>query len=125
LPAEGRASLFSTYLAGMFRATRFGVGEAHGQGTALQFNWMLEKGVVREDGENGTFTIDHAAVPDAIRSLLSAILLLQAHGDRVGAKALLGKYGVMSPALERGLGRLGGIPVDILPSYPAAEKLAL
>jgi len=125
LPAEGRASLFSTFLAGMFRATRFGVAEAHGQGTALQFNWMLEKGVVREDGEGGTFSIDHAAVPAAIRALLSAILLLQAYGDRTGASAFLGKYGVMSPALGRGLGRLGGIPVDIRPSYPAAEKLAL
>jgi hypothetical protein len=122
LPAEGRASLFSTVLAGFFRATRFGVAEAHGAGTALQFNWLLEKGIVRE-GEDGKFTIDHAAAPAAIRELLHEVLMVQALGDREGARAMLSRYGVMSPSLSRALGRLSDIPVDIKPSYPAAEAL--
>jgi hypothetical protein len=33
---------------------------------------------------------------------------------------LLETYGVLSPAMERGIERLEGIPVDLLPSYPAA-----
>ncbi|MRG94843.1 dipeptidyl-peptidase 3 family protein [Polyangium spumosum] len=123
LPAEGRSALFSTFLAGMFRATRFGVEEAHGKGTALQFHWLMEKGVIREDAASGLFSIDHDAVPAAIRELLGEILLVQARGDKEGARAMLSKYGVMSAALERALGKLGDIPVDIRPIYPAAERL--
>jgi hypothetical protein len=31
----------------------------------------------------------------------------------------------MTPALGRGLGRLGGISVELRPSYPATETLVL
>jgi hypothetical protein len=123
LPADGKASLLSTFLAGMFRATRFGVEEAHGCGTALQFHWLLERGVIRLDVSSGLFSIDHEMAPDAIRAMLREILMLQANGDRVGASKMLEVYGAMSPALERALGRLDGIPVDIRPIYTSAAKI--
>ncbi|MDI3289818.1 hypothetical protein [Polyangium sp. 15x6] len=123
LAAEGRSALFSTFLAGMFRATRFGIEEAHGKGTALQLHWLMEKGVIREDTSSGPFSIDHEKMPGAIRALLGEILLVQARGDKEGARAMLSKYGVMSEPLARALGKLGDIPVDIRPIYPAAERL--
>jgi hypothetical protein len=61
--------------------------------------------------------------PDAIREMLREILMLQANGDRAGASKMLEVYGAMSPTLERALGRLDGIPVDIRPIYASAGKI--
>src|SRR6185369_945200 len=36
--------LYATYAGLMFRSLRFGIGEAHGRGSALQWNWLREKG---------------------------------------------------------------------------------
>ena len=121
VPVEGKRPLFVTYLAGMFRSTRFGVAEAHGRGTALQFNYLLEKGAIREGSTEGTFAVNWDTFADGIRDLLRELCVLQARGDYRGASELLQRYGVLSPALERGIARLEEIPVDLLPSYPAAE----
>ncbi|MDH4196451.1 MAG: peptidase, partial [Candidatus Aminicenantes bacterium] len=40
LPKEKEREAYTTYLAGMFRSMRFGVSEAHGQGTLVQFNFL-------------------------------------------------------------------------------------
>src|SRR6185369_12414943 len=37
-------ALHATYLASTFRSVRFGLNEAHGKGTAIQFNYFLDKG---------------------------------------------------------------------------------
>jgi hypothetical protein len=53
--AEGRAArgrkdqLFATYLAGLFRAMRFGVDEAHGRGAALQYDYLKGQGAFAWD----------------------------------------------------------------------------
>src|SRR4029079_16990936 len=38
--------LYATYTGLMFRSMRFGINEAHGRGTAVQWNWLREKGGV-------------------------------------------------------------------------------
>jgi Peptidase family M49 len=119
-PEDQRHPLFVTYLAGMFRSTRFGISEAHGKGTALQFNYLLEKGAIREVGE-GTFAVQFDQFEDGIRSLVRDLCMLQATGDYEGTKAFFERYGVLSEPLDRGIQSLEGIPVDIRPFYPAAE----
>ncbi len=121
VPVEGKRPLFVTYLAGIFRSTRFGVAEAHGRGTAMQFNYLLEKGAIREGSTEGTFAVNWDTFADGIRDLLHELCVLQARGDYPGTSELLQRYGVLSPALERGIARLEEIPMDLLPSYPAAE----
>ena len=54
IPAELRDTLEATYVAGLFRAARFGVHEAHGRGVISQFNYLLEKGALEVD-EEGRF----------------------------------------------------------------------
>jgi hypothetical protein len=122
VPAEGRRPLYVTYLAGIFRSTRFGVAEAHGKGTAMEFNYLLEKGAIREGSTPGTFAVNWDKFAGGMRDLLSELCVLQARGDYQGTSELLERYGVLSPALERGIARLEGIPVDLLPSYPVAEE---
>lgn len=104
-----------TYLAGLFRSVRFGVAEAHGQANAIQFHYLVEKGVIT--AEEGRFRIDVEAFPQAITDLVHDILMIQAAGDYVAAKAMIETYGGLDPDLEAALARLSDVPVDILPRY--------
>ena len=119
-PAEMRESLFATYAAGLFRSTRFGIAEAHGRGTALQFHYLVEKGAIVPDEASGIVRVDMGKMGGVIRDLVHDLCMLQARGDYDGTKAMLERYAVMSPVMERALGKLEGIPVDLRPVYPAA-----
>ncbi len=120
---EMRASLEPSYVAGLFRAARFGLHEAHGRGVVAQFNYLLAKGALEVD-ESGRFRAVSEKFGGGIRDLLNTMLMLQANGDYEGTKAFLDTYGVASDALVAAVDRLGDVPVDIFPIYPQADELA-
>ncbi|MCB1037531.1 MAG: peptidase, partial [Acidobacteria bacterium] len=111
-----RETLEPTYLAGLFRSARFGLDEAHGQGTVAQFNYLLEKGAL-EVKEDGRFHVLSERFPEGIRSLLGELLMLQATGDYAGTAAFLERYGKATPELRGAIERLADLPVDIRPIY--------
>lgn len=113
--------LFSTYAGLMFRSMRFGIDEAHGRGTAVQWNWMREKGAIVPTA-NGRYTVDFTKMKDGIRSLATELLTIEATGDFDRAKRLLDKYGISTPEIESVNARLTSIPVDIWPVFPAAGE---
>ncbi len=119
-PREIVRALEPTYVAGLVRAARFGIDEAHGQGVVAQLNYLLAKGALVEDGE-ARFHAVSERFPAAIRDLLHDILTLQAAGDYAGTKRFLATYGEPGPALRTAIGRLAGLPVDIRPEYAADE----
>ena len=121
MPAALRKSLEPTYVAGLFRAARFGVDEAHGQGVVAQFNYLTEKGALQVDASAHYRAISEK-FPGAIRDLLHDMLMLQAKGDYAGTKAFLDKYGKATPQLREALKRLTAVPVDIKPIYPGDTK---
>jgi hypothetical protein len=120
MPAELRDSLEPTYVAGLIRSARFGLDEAHGQGTVAQLNYLLEEGALRLDEEDRLAAVSEA-FPAAIEKLLAEMLMLQATGDYEGTKTFLDRYGVASDALRNLVGRLENVPVDIKPVYPPLE----
>lgn len=113
--------LFATYAGLHFRSMRFGLDEAHGRGTAVQWNWLREKGAI-VPAADGTFTVDNARMREGIRSLANELLMLQATGDYARAQRLLAKYGVTNPEIDSTVARLKDIPVDITPVFPAAGE---
>ncbi len=113
--------LYTTYLASSFRSVRFGVNDAHGKGQALQFNYLLDEGAIKVDEGAGTFAIDTAKIKDAVRKLASEILTIEAEGSYDKAKALLDKYGVIRPVMQKGLDKLSDVPVDIEPIFALAK----
>ena len=115
------AQLFATYAALHFRSLRFGIDEAHGRGTAVQWNWLREQGAIVPKGD-GTFTVDMTKMYPGIKSLANELLMLQATGDYARAQRLLTKYGVSTPEIESVTKRLTDIPVDITPVFPAAGE---
>jgi hypothetical protein len=116
-------ALEPTYVAGLFRAARFGVGEAHGQGVVAQFNYLQDRGALEVDAE-GRYRVVSERFPDAIRALLHDLLVLQATGDYEGTAEFLERWGTATPALLDAIGRLGEVPVDVRPIYPAAGETA-
>jgi peptidase M49-like protein len=116
MPAELRRTLEPTYVAGLFRAARFGLTEAHGQGVVAQFNYLMAKGALAVDAANRFHAVPEK-FPGAIRDLLAEMLTLQAKGDYAGTRKFLETYGKASPSLVAAVARLGGVPVDIRPIY--------
>jgi hypothetical protein len=121
LNAFDERQLFATYTGLMFRSMRFGIGEAHGRGTAVQWNWLREAGAVTPKGD-GTYTMDEARYREGIRTLATELLTIEATGDYARAERLLNKYGVSTPEIESVTARLTDIPVDITPVFPAAGE---
>ena len=62
-------TLYTTYLASMFRSVRFGITEAHGRGVAMQFNYLTDEGAIKFNEAKGTFSIDHAKIKDGVTKL--------------------------------------------------------
>ncbi len=115
------AQLFATYGALHFRSLRFGIDEAHGRGTAIQWNWLREQSAIVPKGD-GTFTVDMTRMYPAIKSLANELLMIEATGDYARAQRLLTRYGVSTPEIESVTARLKDIPVDITPVFPAAGE---
>lgn len=120
IPRPMRDAIEPTYVAGLFRAARFGAHEAHGKGVVAQFNYLLEKGALAIDAQ-GRFSAVSEKFPDSIRDLLHDMLMLQANGDYAATKAFLDKYGVVSPQLDAAIAKLGDVPTDITPDYVGAR----
>ncbi|XP_028776890.1 nudix hydrolase 3 isoform X2 [Neltuma alba] len=117
-------SMYVSFLAGCFRSVRFGLEEAHGKGQALQFNWLYEKEAFILHNED-RFSVDFSKIEGAVESLSREILTIQAKGDKAAAGLLLDKYGVLTEPLKLALKKLEHVqvPVDIVPSFPIAEKI--
>lgn len=114
-------TLYTTFLASAFRSVRFGITEAHGRGVAMQFNYLTDEGAIVVNERDGTFSINHAKIKDAVTKLTREILTLQAEGSYPKAKALLDKYAVIRPPMKRAFDRMGNVPVDIEPIFPLAK----
>jgi hypothetical protein len=115
--------IYTTFLASTFRSIRFGIGEAHGRGVAIQLNTFLDAGAVTVGGD-GRFRVDHARIRDAVEGLTRRLMTIQAEGDYDEANRVLETLGVVRPEVQRVLDRLAGVPIDIQPRYVTAEQLA-
>jgi hypothetical protein len=119
IPAAERPQIRATYVAGLFRAMRFGTNEAHGKGAAMQYRYLREKGAIVWDSNAKRFRIDEAKIDGAIRDLVGEIVRRQGDGDYAGTKAFLDKYGVLDAEASQVIAAMTHIPVDIRPVYPS------
>lgn len=110
----------ASYIAGLFRAMRFGDTEAHGRGAAMQYRYIRDKGGLVWDAKAERFRIDPAKLDAAIAALTAEIVRLQGNGDYAGAKAFFDKWGKMDAEAKAVTAKMGHIPVDIWPVYPTS-----
>ena len=118
IPNVERPQIRATYVAGLFRAMRFGIGEAHGRGAAMQYRYLRQKGVLAWDKQAKRFRIDPNRIDIAIRDLVGEIVRLQGNGDYAGTKAFLDKWGVLDAEAQQVIATMTHIPTDIRPIYP-------
>ena len=114
-------TLYTTYLASMFRSVRFGLTESHARGVAMQFNYFTDEGAIKFDEATNKFSIDNAKIKDAVRKITHDLLTLEAEGSYATAKAMLDKYSLIRPPMKGALDRLENVPVDIEPIFPLAK----
>lgn len=115
-------TLYTTYLASMFRSVRFGLTESHARGVAMQFNYFSDEGAIKFDAATGKFSADDAKMKAAVRKLDHELLTIEAEGSYEKAKAILDKYSLIRPDMKGALDRLLEVPVDIEPIFPSASR---
>ena len=114
-------TLYTTYLASMFRSVRFGLTESHARGVAMQFNYFTDEGAIKFDAKTGKFSADDTKMKEAVRKLTHDLLMIEAEGSYDKAKAILDKYSLIRPEMKGALDRLIEVPVDIEPIFPLAK----
>jgi Peptidase family M49 len=120
-PAAER-QLYTTFLASAFRSLRFGSGDAHGKGMAMQFNYIADRGGFVQQTD-GTFAVDFTKIKDVVRDLTHDLLTVEATGDYAGAQKML-SLAVIRANVSRQLATLSNVPVDIEPDFVTADELA-
>ena len=123
LPAAEKPQIRATYVAGLFRAMRFGDLEAHGRGAAMQYRYLRDKGGIVWDAKAKRFRIDEAKLDAGIRDLVGDIVRLQGNGDYAGTKAFLAKWAVMDAEAKQVTGDDGPHPGRHLAGLPEAHLI--
>lgn len=118
IPAAEKPQLYASYLAGLFRAMRFGIDEAHGQGAAAQYSYLKSKGAFAWDDNVRRFRVDDARMEVAVRDLVGEFVRLQGTGDYAGVQAFYATYARLDEHAKAVIGSMTAIPVDIQPIYP-------
>jgi hypothetical protein len=122
LDASLTRTMYTTFLASIFRSLRFGINEAHGRGVAIQLNYFLDHGGVSVTGD-GTFAVNPERIHQNVIDLTRDIMTLQAVGGYEDAVRMIQTLGVVRPPVQAILDKLTGVPVDIEPRFVTAEQL--
>jgi hypothetical protein len=115
-------TMYTTYLASMFRSIRFGINEAHGRGVIVQLNYFLDNGGVTV-AQDGTFAANPARIKQNVTDLTRDLMTMQATGDYTATKQMFEKLAVIRPPVKVVLDKLANVPVDIEPRFVTAEQL--
>lgn len=116
-PAEFEQQLWVTFLAGVFRSVRFGVGEAHGGGNAIIFNYLLEKNAYQFDQANKTVNVNFDKIYSSLEELANVVLTIQATGSYERAKEFISQYAVNSDVINILREKISHLPIDIRPVF--------
>ena len=107
---------YVTFVAGILRSVRFGAADAHGKANMIEFNYFADRGAFTRDAATGRYRVDPQKAQAATASLAARILQIQGDGDYAQAQQVVATEGVVRPALQADLERLGArnIPVDVV-----------
>lgn len=108
------AGLRAVYAAGILRvlqAVRPRRDQPYQSMQLMQWNYFLDKGLLRFDAAAGTLSIDYARYHDTVASMLREVLAVQSAGDRKRSEELVSRYSSWSEDLHgRIAAQLRGAP---------------
>ncbi len=122
LPKEKLQEYYASYVAGIFRTVRFGIGEAHGKAEMMEFNYLSEHGAIKRQ-PSGKYSVVYSKMPDAITGLAKELLEIEATGDRERAENWFKKYDVMPTSLRNALKTATRVPVDVDPVFTFKDRV--
>ena len=107
---------YVTFMAGIFRSSRFGASSAHGRANMLRFNYFKDRGAFTVDDKSGRYSVDFDKMKEAMNGLSALILQMQGDGDYDQVSSLMESKGKMGDDLKEALETVNkkGIPVDIV-----------
>jgi hypothetical protein len=116
LPGEDIRGNYVSFLASLFRSTRFGGADAHGRANIAAFNFLQQLGAFTRDSTTGKYRVDFPKFQAGMDSLSNRILTIQGNGDYEALGKFQEQFGTISPELQRDLDRLRAkkIPVDVV-----------
>lgn len=114
--------IWTTFLAGVFRSVRFGIGEAHGGGNAIIYNYMLNNGAYNFNENTKTVSVNYDKAKEVLKNLANELLMVQALGDYDGAKKLINDYAINSASMKILIDKLATLPVDIKPIFEIEKE---
>lgn len=106
---------YVTFIAGIFRSTRFGAASAHGKANMMQFAHFMESGAITRDEATGYYTIDFDKMKEDITRIAGEYITIEGDGNYTLASQLIQEKGIVTPTLQKDLDRIAGagIPKDI------------
>ncbi len=106
---------YVTFMAGIFRSSRFGAASAHGKANMIRFYYFEETGAFTKDATTGLYKVNFEKMKEAMNSLAKNILVIQGDGDIAAAEKMIAEKGFVRPELQADLDKIGnaGIPIDI------------
>lgn len=120
---DAERKLHTTFLASAFRTLHFGLTDSHARGMAIQVNYLMDKGAFVANAD-GTFSVDYKKIRQAVLDLDREFLTIEATGDYERAKAMMAKYVVIRPEIQKALDKMKqSVPNDIRPTFVTASAL--
>lgn len=119
IPALDPHAIGVSYLAGLYRSSRFGLSEAHGKANVIEYSFLKEQGAL-ESAAGGVRVVPEKLTAAAAR-LLERLTLLQASGSADEIARFLGRHAAPPAELLASLATLTDLPVDIRPLWPQLE----
>jgi len=106
---------YVTFIAGIFRSTRFGAASAHGKANMMQFARFSESGAIVFDAEKGYYTVDFDKMKVDVEAAASDFIITEGDGDYNRAVKMITEKGIVTPELQANLDKIAkaGIPKDI------------
>lgn len=106
---------YVTFIAGIFRSTRFGAASAHGKANMMQFAHFIESGAIAWNEQSGYYSVDFNKMKEDIAAIANEYITIEGDGDYDKATLLIREKGMITPALQKDLDRIAeaGIPKDI------------
>jgi hypothetical protein len=123
LPKDRLEEYYASYLAGLLRTLRFGLGEAHGRAEMMEFNYLAQEKAITRDPGNGRQAVDYTRMPQALETLAKELLEIEATGDRARAEAWFKRYDQMPAELQSALKSASDVPVDIDPVFSFPKEV--
>lgn len=110
------------YLVNLIRTIRYGIENAHGLASIIQFNFLKNEEVFMFDDKKNIISIDFHKFDKTIEKLLTTILTFQGEGDYNKLKKFIKDFSKISPKLKSYLELIKDLPIEILPWFPKAGE---